>query len=512
VTSETIPALLADRGRDSGQREAIVDHGHRIDYATLDRRSAGRAAYLVSKGVNKGHRVALLMPNGAEWAVNAYAIMRIGAVLTPLSTLLRPPELAAQLSLSGVRHMISISSYRGRDYRAEVATLDRAQLPSLRDIWWADELEEAADQTHSALATALSARVNPADDMAIIFTSGSRGLPKGVIHTHGAAIRAVAAGLHDRCVRRETRLYLPMPLFWVGGLGGGLLSALIAGATLLTEPVFEPAETLRFLARERATLFRGWPDQAVSLATHPEFKSTDLSSLQPGSLEAMLPSALRGTPGSRAILFGMTETFGTYCGYPLDRDLPAGKFGSCGRPFAGMALRIVAAESGTPLPKGEIGSIQIGGRNLLRGICGREREEVFTRDGWYDTGDLGRLDDDGFLFFVSRRDDMVKIKGASVYPSEVEVALQTMTHVQRAFVTDLSIDGATTLGAAVIPSLPGVLRVARLAKEAKERLSAFKIPSRWAVLDSIDQVPRLPTGKIDTPALRALLLASEPSE
>jgi acyl-CoA synthetase (AMP-forming)/AMP-acid ligase II len=505
VTSETVPALLAQRAAEAATLEAVVSDSDRIDYATLERRSADRAAWLVAMGVNKGHRVALLMPNGVDWAVNAYAIMRIGAVLTPLSTMLRPPELAAQLSMAGVRHVIAASSHRGRDYRQDVASIDRTKLASLQNIWWAEELRSDAPAADRAVAAALTQGVRPADDMVVIFSSGSHGPPKGVIYTHGAAIRATAAGLEDRCVRPKTRLYVPMPFFWVGGLGCGMLSALIAGATILTEAITEPATTLRFLARERVTLFRGWPDQAAHIARHPEFASADLSTLLPGSLEALLPPSRRSQPGHRANLFGMTETFGPYCGYRLDQDLPAEKRGSCGRVFSGMRLRIVNPESGAPLAAGEIGNIQVGGHNILRGICGREREQLFTKDGWYDTGDLGRLDSDGWLFFAGRRDDAVKVKGATVYPGEVEQALQTIPGVKRAFVVPVTVAGVITVGAAVIASGPGTLEVSQLSAQAKQRLSAFKIPSRWAILSSEEALPQTATGKLDKAALQALL-------
>ena len=270
----------------------------------------------------------------------------------------------------------------------------------------------------------------------IVFTSGSRGTPKGVIHTHGGALGATRAGLAVRGLGRGDRLYIPMPFFWVGGLGTGLLSALVAGATLITERQPEAAATLRLLERERVTLFRGWPDQAVAIAAHPDFASTDLSHLTPYSLPAVLPSPERGATGGRPNLLGMTESFGPYCADRLDRDLPSDKRGSCGRPFADVEVRVVDVESGGELPPGDTGEIQLRGPNLMRGICGRTRDVVFTADGFYPTGDLGYLDADGYVFFVGRRDDMFKVKGATVYPSEVEAALQSIPAVQRAVVVD----------------------------------------------------------------------------
>jgi acyl-CoA synthetase (AMP-forming)/AMP-acid ligase II len=505
VVSETIPALLARRAAATPELDAIVDHHGRLDYAALDRRSAERAAWLVARGVNKTHRVGLLMENGIDWAVNAYAVMRIGAVLVPLSTLLRPAELSDQLARAGVRHLIARERFRGRDYRAEIGGLDRASLPVLRDVWWASEVSDEADGPARAVADALATRVVPADDMVVIFTSGSRRSPRGVIHTHGAALRAIAAGVEARCVRPGTRLYIPMPFFWVGGFGAGLATALVAGATLLTEAMTDPAETLPFLERERVTLFRGWPDQAASLARDRAFASADLSRLTAGSLDAVLPPALQARPGARANLFGMTESFGSYCGYPLDQDMPEDKWGSCGQPFEGTRLRIADPETGAILGPNETGSIQIGGPNILRGICGLEREAVFTPDGWYDTGDMGRLGADGFLWFAGRRDDMVKISGATVYPSEVEAALEKIPGVMRAFATDLMLDGKAAIGAAMVPAKGVSLDPAGLAAAARERLSVFKLPSRWAILGSMDELPRGGSGKIDKAALQALL-------
>jgi acyl-CoA synthetase (AMP-forming)/AMP-acid ligase II len=507
VAAETIPQLLARNVAERASQEAVVVREARLDYGGLDRASADRAAWLVGQGVNRLHRVGLLMENGVEWVVNACAIMRIGAVLVPLSTFLRPDELAAHLAMAGVRHLIATPTFLARDYRGDIAGLSRAELPSLRGIWWRDDLG-SGDAADMKLAQALEARVTPADDMTVIFTSGSSGAPKGVVHTQGAAIRATGAGLEARCIRAGTRLYLPMPLFWIGGFGGGLVSALTAGATLLTEDRPEPAGTLAFLAKEKATLFRGWPDQAARIAAHPDFAGTDLSSLAAGSLDPLLAPSHQAPAGSRANLFGMTETFGPYCGYPLDRELPDGKHGSCGQVFDGIRLRIVCPETGREVAPSEIGRFQIGGPNILRVICGREREAVFTPDGWYDGGDLGWLDDDGFLFFAGRADDMVKVKGASVYPQEVERVLEAIPGVARAFATAMREAGETSLGAAIVASPCASLDEEELRQRAKERLSAFKVPRRWRIVQTIDELPHKSSGKIDRQAIQALLEAT----
>ena len=379
------------------------------------------------------------------------------------------------------------------------------ELSRLRSItvWDGDGPMVDDESFRPELVDALDAAVRPADDLAVVFTSGSRGRPKGVIHTHGGALGATAAGLGARRLGRDDHLYLPMPFFWVGGFGTGLLSTLLAGATLLTEARPDPERTLPFLARERVTLFRGWPEQAAALARDPRFATTDLSSLRPGSLDAVLPAEMQAASGTRPGLLGMTESFGPYCGDRLDGILPPGKEGSCGRPFAGVELRIVDLETAAPVPVATVGEIQLRGPNMMRGICGRTRAEIFTEGGFYPTGDVGRLDDDGYVFLTGRRDDMFKVRGATVYPSEVEAALRTIPGVGRALVVDVERDGAVAVAAAVTLAEGSPITVDDLDRDARTCLSSFKVPTRWLIV-AADDVPMTTTGKVDKTALQHL--------
>ncbi|MGI5217844.1 class I adenylate-forming enzyme family protein [Nocardia sp. CA-290969] len=530
--ADTIDTLLR-RAAERGDHPAVIDPHTRTTYADLDTTTRRLAAAFVEAGITKGTRVGLVAPNSVGWVRIALALTRIGAVLVPMSTLLKPPELIAQLRVAGAAVLITTEEFRGHRYldglRSELgdsidtAPIHAPELPALRQIFSVEAAtalvpapaatgastdaraagaQLVATPAAAAVAEALAATVRPADPILIMFTSGSRGLPKGVIHSHGNALAAVRSGLTARCIDAETRLYLPMPFFWVGGFGGGILSALAAGATLVTEEIPRPESTLELLERERVTLFRGWPDQAQALARRAQTLGTDLSALRPGSLEALLPPDQRARPGARANLFGMTESFGPYCGYPADTDMPESAHGSCGRPFDGMQVRITDT-AGNPVPAGMIGEIQLRGPHILRGICGRGREEVFTADGYYPTGDLGRLDEAGFLYYHGRRDDMFKVNGATVYPCEVEKALRSLAGVTGAFVTDIDRGDGDRVAAALVvtgrPSIDG-LRAA-----TKEILSSFKVPTIWLLLDSDTDIPRGTTGKVDIAALRKLL-------
>ncbi|CPR10126.1 AMP-binding enzyme [Mycobacterium bohemicum DSM 44277] len=504
---DTIGRLVREQATRHGSKPMVVDPASRLSYRELDSSTTELAASFVDAGVGKGTRVGLIMPNGVRWVQMAIALGRLGAVLVPLSTLLKAGELVAQLRAASVQFLLSVEEFRGHRYLDDVRALPRTELPALRETWTADQLARAAaGDTARRVVDAVADTVSPADPLAIMFTSGSGGAPKGVQHSHHSALGAVRSGLAARCITAETRLYLPMPFFWVGGFGGGILSALCAGATLVTEGIPRPEGTLRLLETERVTLFRGWPDQAEALARHAAAVGADLSSLRPGSLQALLPPEQRAARGARATLFGMTEAFGPYCGFPADTDMPMEAWGSCGKPFVGMEVRIAGPEGGVPVAPGKAGEIQIRGPHTLRGICGRSREDVFTVDGFYPTGDVGHLDENGFLFYHGRSDDMFKVSGATVYPGEVERALRSIAGVENAFVTNVPGAAGQRVGAAVVCREP--LDVGQLTSSARELLSSFKIPTLWLLLDSDDDVPRGGTGKVDVLRLREMLVAA----
>lgn len=513
-TDTIIGRLVANRVRHADKQVLVTEAGA-LTHADLDDASRKLGARLIAAGVQWGDRVGLVAPNSIEWATIAMAVGRIGAVLVPMSTLLRPSELVSQVRTARVTHLLSVETFRGRRYLDELeaelgaapgalADANRhAVVPSLRAAWAVSGLPVAA--VDLSLVDALGAQLRSADDLVILFTSGSSGTPKGVIHTHGGALRATQAGLASRGIADDDRLYVSMPFFWTGGFASGLITVIVAGATLLTESHPEPRQTLTMLERERVTLFRGWPDQAVSLAHEPTYNSVDLSALRDGSLPAILPPDRRPRPGSRALLFGMTETFGPYCGYRSDVDLPEDKFGSCGKPFDGIEVRVVDPDSGETCPEGGPGEIWIRGRNMMRGICGRPRSSVFTIEGYYRTGDLGRLDGDGFLWYEGRLDDMFKVKGATVYPSEVEAALLAIDGVRQVVVSPVDIEGAPTeVGAVVVSDHALTDIVAGL----RARLSSFKVPTRWLVTSDAGRVPAFASGKVNRRAV-AQLLADE---
>ena len=188
-----------------------------------------------------------------------------------------------------------------------------------------------------------------------------------------------------------------------------------------------------------------------------------------------------------------------------DASRSSSRDGSLGRPFDGMEVRVTDPDTGTPLDAGQVGEIQLRGPNLMRGICGRSREDTFTPDAFYRTGDAGRLDVDGYLYFAGRLDDMFKVRGATVYPSEVEEALESIDYVRRAFVVDVGEAEARRVGAAVVLEPGESHTIEDLERDARRALSSFKVPALWRVAGALDDIPRSATGKVDKDRLRTFV-------
>ena len=300
----------------------------------------------------------------------------------------------------------------------------------LRAVWmrgetasartWAgaiDNLLGRAERVPDEEFDAAAGAVEPQDPMVVIYTSGSTAEPKGVVHSHAAMIVHPFNLLQFRNLTASDVLYTPMPLFWVGGLSYTLVSAMHAGATVLFEERFEPGATLDLIERRRATHVIGWPHTAKALVEHPTFAGRDLSSIRGGSFDDLLPAHLRvSEPGRRATSLGMTESLGPHSIEPLHVELPEGKEGSFGRSVPGIEHRIVDPGTGAEVPAGETGEIWIRGYSLMLGLLGRDRAGVFEPGGWYRTGDSGRVDADGHLYFEGRMGAVIKAAGTNVAP------------------------------------------------------------------------------------------------
>jgi acyl-CoA synthetase (AMP-forming)/AMP-acid ligase II len=527
----TTPAFLRSIVERFGDDPLVVLDEERASYAEIEARSARLARALLARGMGKGSRVGVLLPNGPDWIASTLAITRIGAIAVPLNTFFQTRELAWMLRHSDVQLLLCAAGFLNHDYLTRLeeaapglsgsplAPLRIPSLPYLREIWifgesdrsWSrdarHEIESAGGDSaiDDDFLAAVEANVTPADPMMILYSSGSTADPKGTVHSHGAVIRHSHNLLHNRDLRSDDRIWTPMPFFWVGGFVFSLLGVMHSGACILLEEAFEPGRTLEFLERERATIAAGWPHFGQAMANHPSAKERDFSSLRLGNIPTLLPeSVMPADPERRPNALGMTETCGQHT-WLNDGPLPKHLRGSHGVPVAGLEHRIVDPETGEIAPPGELGEIHVRGYSLLQGLYKVEREDTYEPDGFYRTGDGGTFSAEGILYFKGRLGDMIKTAGANVTPSEVEAVLATFDEVKAAYVVGVPHpDRGQDVAASVLLESGATTAPDELRVRLKGQISAYKVP-RHLFIDQDEALPFTDSGKIDKRALSELL-------
>ncbi len=515
---------------DWGDRDLCVIERETLTFNEAEARSAELARALLASGVQAGTRVGLLAPNGGDWIVAWLAVTRIGALVVLLNTYYKPRELRWVLEHSDVEVLLTVDGHLNNNYierlESVVEGLGEATAgdiavdshPALRSVWmWGDQVPSWAGHVNDLLAAAVEtsdaglaaaeAAVAPEDPMIVMYSSGSTGDPKGVVHSHAGVI-CHPYNLLQFLDRREGEvLYTPMPLFWVGGMTYVLIASMHAGTTIIFEHQFDPPETLKLIERHRVDHVVGWSHMAKALVEHPTAKDRDLSSVRSGSIEEFLPSHIRiDDPELRPNALGMTESLGPHSIEMMGGELPPAKRGSFGRSVPGVAHRIVDPVSGTEQPLGEMGEIQIRGYSLMLGLLKTDHEDVFTSDGWFATGDAGYLDSDGHLYFKGRMGGQIKSSGMNITPREVEIVLEEQDEVMDAYVMGVpSVQRGQDVAAAVVLRPDEFCEPSELQARVKAELSSFKVPRHIAVFASPSELPWLDSGKIDLTALGELL-------
>lgn len=510
-----------------GDRDLIVADGQRLSFAELDARSAHLARGLVAAGVGKGTRIGLLAPNGPEWVIGCFAAARIGAVVVLLNTYYRDRELRWILRHSDVAMLLTVPEHLGHDY------LDRLEriapelqdhrsgpilitsLPALRSVWtwgeampprlWAGAIQDllaAADGVSGALLDEIEAEVSPADPMVVIYSSGSTSDPKGAIHCHGPVVRHAHNLWLDRELDADDVIYTPMPMFWVGGFSFTLIAAIHAGATLVFAERFDPGGVLDLIETERITQVVGWPHMVSAILEHPSFADRDLSSLRAGNL--LTPGA--GPAPLRPNSLGMTETLGPHTFADARLALPESKAGSFGLAVPGVEHRIVDPLTSEDVEPGQMGEIWVRGYSVMAGMHKRERDQVFTDDGWYRTGDAGSFDADGHLFFKGRLGNQIKTAGTNVVPREVELVLEEQAEVALAIVTGVPHrDRGEDVVAAVVLIPGAMIDGEELRSRLRDEIASYSVPRHIEVFTDRSDLPWLDSGKLDLRSTAALL-------
>ncbi|MBV9994297.1 MAG: acyl--CoA ligase [Caulobacteraceae bacterium] len=498
--SGTIPEALA-RSAVFGERDFIVDGDRRLTFREADAASRRLARRLLAAGAGKGTRIGLRFANGAEFILCWLAVCRIGAIAVTLSTLYKPPELAAVLRRSDVQFLLTNASLLGVDAtqalenalpelsRAAGPDLRLQEAPYLRRIFvfgasgapWATpiSLDDETPDADDALLDAIEKQVVASDHAILIFTSGTSAEPKGVLHTQATMLRQ---GI-DLLARDGTphRCLAVAPFFWVAGLTA-VASALQQGAALITLEKLDPERGLELAERERVSFVHIWPSLFERFRKHPSFATRDLSSI-PDLAAATPPMATKEEPTSN---LGMTETMGSHVGQ------------------TNVERKLIDPETGQTVRDGEIGEISVRGPGVMVGYYKADREAVFDRDGWFRTGDLA-LTRGADLYFQGRRNELIKVDGANVSPLEVEQALLQESRVTAAFVFGLDdAERGQIVGAVVVVQPEADLEAETLARAAAGRLSSYKAPRRLLLLTG-DETPTLPSGKPDKRQLRQML-------
>ena len=522
-----IPAQFAATVAARGACDAVAMLAGTVSYAELDRRSARLARALLASGAGKGARIALLAPDGIFWVTAFLASLRIGALVTCCSTLCTPKELGHMLCNSDVQFLLGARRFLGHDYADKLAAvfpdiaggqpgaLRVEDAPFLRAVWlddadglgWAaahDDLLARADEVPPALLAAAEAQVAPSDDAIIVYTSGSTALPKAVIHSQWNAARHPPELAKLFLIQPEDRMLPMLPAFWLGGMAMAL-QVLSQGACLVYPASPDHAVLLETMAQLRVNRVNGWGDGLTRLRAMATTRGVDVDKIVGLGLFRDAQGELI-SPQFQSGMLGMSETFAPHSAEPLNTRMPEDKPNCCGRPVNGYERRIVDPETGAEMPVGEVGELQLRGGALIIGMYKRRRMEVFTPDGFYPTGDLCRIDADDYLYFIARRNDMIKTRAANVSRLEVEAALNALPEVATSVVTGLPDEEFGQIVAAAVVAAPGTApSEAGLRAALRDELSSYKVPRRIVFLADEDEIPRTATGKIKLHELGELI-------
>jgi len=540
--SPTMPNLVRFAAREYGSREFLISRDQRVSFADAERQSGTIARILLGLGMSKGSRVGLLLPNCADWVLYFLGIARSGAHCVALSTFYKARELEWALRFNDVECMILSGRYLKNDYieylERAIPELQAATKPVLYlkshpflrriivlgecDRPWAmsakpDFQQVLADSrlVDSSFLEEVERQICPADTLITINTSGSTAEPKAVVHTHGAVVRATHSFVDYIDISREDRSYTGQPLFWVGGLNMSLLPSMHVGAAMCFADSPSPSSVVDTLERERVTRVSLWPSQADAVRAYAQDNGVDLSSVRLG-LGVPIDDDGRVIPADRRAggILGMSETFGMHSLERKTALMPIGKQGSWGRALPGIERVIIDRATGQAVQPGVCGALFVRGYTLMRGYHRKEREHVFTKDGYFDTGDIAAIDADGYLWFFGRESEMIKTSGANVSPGEVEAVLNTMDGVAASFVFGLpsSTKGQRVI-AVVCPSDGVALDADTIRSGISTELSGYKVPEVVVVMND-SEVPRASSEKVALVQLKekvADLIGSEGS-
>ncbi|MBU6257052.1 MAG: FadD3 family acyl-CoA ligase [Burkholderiales bacterium] len=514
----SIPAMLAAAAHSHGDRPAIVDGTTTLSYAELLQAARRAARSLIAHGIEPGDRVAIWAPNRWEWIVAACGIQAAGAILVPINTRMKGGEAADILARSGARLLFVVGDFLGAYLPAQ---LDGLRPPTLEQIVvigeglreasgardWPHFLESGAAVPEAAVDARVAA-LGPDTTADLMFTSGTTGRPKGVMAAHGPTLRAFDVWARVVGLGEGDRYLVINPFFHSFGYKAGWVAALLRGATIYPCAVFDADDVLRRIERDRISFLPGPPTLFLTMLAHPRLREFDLSSLQgavtgAASVPPVLIERMRSELGIRRVTtaYGLTECGGcaTVCD-PVDDAQTVAT--TCGKALPGTELRIADA-AGRSVDAGSAGEVLLRGYHVMQGYFedAAATREAIDAKGWLHTGDVGVVDERGYLRITDRLKDLYISGGFNVYPAEVERLLSPHPAIAQVAVIGVADERLGEVGCAWVVARPGTaIDEAALVAWARGQMANYKVPRRVRVVDAL---PMNASGKVDKQRLRA---------
>jgi long-chain acyl-CoA synthetase len=480
--------ILTEAATRDGEHVAIKLDDAELSYAMLDGASAHIAGLLRERGFEAGDRVGIMLPNVPYFPVCYYGVLRAGGVVVPMNVLLKGREVAFYLRDSGAKLLFA---WHGFEQDA-TAGADSADAECV--LVTPGEFEE---QVGAAEPVTEVADTDGHDTAVILYTSGTTGTPKGAELTHSNLRRncEVAAGLFG--LGSDGVALGALPLFHSFGQTCGMNATVVSGGTLTLIPRFDPEKALEIIQRDQVNVFEGVPTMYGAMLHAPDRERFDTSSLKlcasgGSAMPVELMRAFEAAFGCKILEgYGLSETSPVASFNHPDRER---KPGSIGTPVEGVEMKVVD-DDGNEVAQGEVGEIVIKGHNVMKGYWQRpDATEESIRDGWFHSGDMAKVDEDGYFFIVDRKKDMIIRGGYNVYPREIEEVLYEHPAVREAAVLGVAHDEYGEEVAAAVALKEGEsVTPEELREFVKGQVAAYKYPRRvWLV----DELPKGPTGKI----------------
>ncbi len=512
--ARTLPQVITDAARDHADRLAITDGPVNLTYAELDALRVRAARAFLAAGLGHGDRVAIWAPNIYQWIIAAIGAQSIGGVVVPLNTRYKGAEAAYVLNASGARMLFTVDDFLGVSYPAllsgeTVPSLERTVLldGSGEDGW--EAFLALAESVPEAEAAQREAALTPDDTLDILFTSGTTGNPKGVVTGHGQNIRTFENWSGTIGLRCDDNYLIISPFFHSFGYKAGWLAAFICGARVLPVLSFDLDAVLAQIERDKISMMPGPPTIYQSLLAHPRIGDYDISSLRlcttgAAPVPVELVRRMREDLGFDVVVtaYGLTECCGvmTIC---RPDDSAERISHSSGRAMDGVEVKLVDRE-GETVPAGTDGEIWCRGFNVMKHYFDNEEatRETLTEDGWLKTGDVGVMDEQGYVRITGRIKEMFIVGGFNCYPAEIENTLCDMPGVARAAVIGVPDERMGEVARAYVVLDPGAsLDAEAVIAWSRDQMANYKVPRSVVFMD---EFPMNAGGKVDKPALLAM--------